>query len=83
MFQDIPFTAYLICYGPLVLTVGGFIAYAAITDADARRKYLRRMETRPDDQVAPVEGPIKIESVKEAETPSGTRVRIEPAEDES
>jgi hypothetical protein len=40
--QDVPLTGLLFCYGPLILTVLGFIVFAALTDGNARRTYLRR-----------------------------------------
>lgn len=68
MLQDVPLNAYLICYGPLVLTVLGFIFFAGLTDGDARRTYLRRLKSREDQ-------PPKERLT--AETPAGVSVTID------
>jgi hypothetical protein len=70
--QDVPLSAYLLCYGPLAVTIIGFIVYAALTDSDARRTYLRRDPRLPDGVVPPVERHW------EARTPSNARVSISP-----
>lgn len=61
-----------ICYGPLALTILGFIFFAWLTDTDARRKYLRR----PRSGVTFV---AKGGDVN-AETPSGAAVTIKPTD---
>jgi predicted flap endonuclease-1-like 5' DNA nuclease len=66
-FEDVPITAIAICYGPLLITVLGFIVFAALTDADARRTYLRRLG-----KTSAVDRPIL------AETPAGAEVLIRP-----
>ncbi len=43
MFLDgVPLTGIAFCYAPLLVTVLGFVLFAAMTDLDARRTYLRR-----------------------------------------
>lgn len=65
---DIPFNAILICYGPLAVVVLGFIFFAVLTDANARRSYLRRsLVTEP------------VTTAFTAQTPSGAEVLIRPA----
>jgi hypothetical protein len=39
--MDVPFSAYALCYIPLAVTVLGLLALFFITDAHARRPYLR------------------------------------------
>lgn len=76
---DIPISALLICYGPLAITVIGFVLFAAATDLDARRTYLRRLDLRPEDELPEVLPPL-ITQPTDAQTPSGARVRIIPEE---
>ena len=84
MFTDIfeytTISGLLICYGPLAVTIIGFIAFAAMTDVDARRTYLRRMDLRTEDEMPEVLPPVITEPI-EAETPSGARVRVIPPTD--
>jgi predicted flap endonuclease-1-like 5' DNA nuclease len=67
--MDIPLNAYLICYGPLAVTVLGFILFAVLTDLDARRTYLRRIPGRP---------PRDESKRLDAETPAGDPVSLLP-----
>jgi len=76
---DIPLSALLICYGPLAITVIGFVLFAAATDVDARRTYLRRLDLRPEDEQPEVLPPVITQPI-DAQTPSGARVRIIPEE---
>lgn len=78
---NIPISAWFLCYGPLAITVLGFIVAAAFTDADARRRYLRNLDMRPDGE-RPEETPPVTRRIN-AETPSGARVTIKPAEAEA
>lgn len=75
MFEGISLSGFAICYGPLALTIIGFAVFAGITDADARRRYLRR----PGEE----KGEIKRTEPLTAETPSGGLVTINPSEDSS
>lgn len=69
--MDIPLNAYLICYGPLAVTVLGFILFAVLTDVDSRRTYLRLIPGRtPRDESERLD----------AETPAGDFVSIVPGE---
>ena len=81
MFTDIfeytTISGLLICYGPLAVTIIGFIVFAAMTDVDARRTYLRRLDLRTEDEMPEVLPPVITEPI-DAETPSGARVRIIP-----
>lgn len=74
---DIPVDALLICYGPLFLTIVGFVLFAALTDGDARRTYLRRLDMRPEDEAPEVLEPVITKRVT-AQTPSGARVTLVP-----
>ena len=67
----------LICYGPLTLIVLGFIVAAVATDVDARRAYLRNMDTRPEDERPEIPAPTLTERTV-AYTPSRARVTIIP-----
>jgi len=71
MLFDVSLPGFLVCFGPLALTILGFIFFAAITDADARRTYLRRLE---ETEVGPINKAIN------AETPAGVPVTILPPE---
>lgn len=71
MIGSTPIEAYLVCYGPLLLTVLGFILFAAITDGDARRTYLRRPEGY---EAEPVTKAVN------AKTPAGVPVTILPGD---
>lgn len=77
MLESVPLSGYAICYGPLALTILGFILFAALTDAHARRTYLRRMDPRPDSERSGLE-PVQREAVLRSETPVGTKVVIDP-----
>ncbi len=74
---DIPISALAICYGPLALMIIGFIGFAYLTDVDARRTYLRRMDDRPEDE-QPVPDPLPVTRAFNAQTPGGSRVTIAP-----
>lgn len=67
----------LLCYGPLALTILGFIGFAALTDADARARYLRRLDLRTEWEAPEIPDPVVTEPVT-ARTPSGARVTIDP-----
>lgn len=77
MFDGYPISGLAICYGPLFLTIAGFIAYAVITDAHARRTYLRRMDMRDEFEKEP-DTPIAVERRVNTETPAGMSVSIVP-----
>lgn len=68
------FLDFALCYGSLAVTILGFIAFAWMTDGNARRTYLRR--TDPN---RPAQTPV-ITRVVDAETPAGARVTIKPAD---
>ena len=76
-FQSLGLSGYVLCYGPLALIILGFIAFAMVTDANARRTYLRRLDPRPEKERVD-EGPIARTQPVEALTPSGVSVRIMP-----
>jgi hypothetical protein len=78
MLENVPFSAYTLCYGPLAITVIGFIIFAALTDINARRPYLRRLDMRPEDEREYT--PPNIDRVIKAETPTGTKVELRPIE---
>jgi hypothetical protein len=74
MLRDVPLSAYLICYGPLVITLLGFIVFAFMTDGNARRTYLRRkIGTAPlGDQVNTRTRALTVE------TPAGAQLTVQP-----
>lgn len=65
---SVPLTGIAFCYAPLLLTILGFIFFAALTDADARRRYLRR-------SVGPK---LQLTRPMIAETPAGAEVMLRP-----
>jgi hypothetical protein len=74
--QDVPLTGLLFCYGPLILTVLGFIVFAALTDGNARRTYLRRKigseEKNLANQVKSRTRPMTVA------TPAGSYLTVQP-----
>ncbi len=80
MLFDFPISAIALCYAPLAIMILGFIGFAIMTDADARRTYLRDMDPRIDDDLttADVLAKRKTDRTLEAETPSGSRVMVKP-----
>jgi hypothetical protein len=81
MLTDFPVSGFLICYGPLFVMIAGFIAYAVITDANARRTYLRRMDKRAEDERPPL-APLEVTEPVRTETPAGLEVALLPDRDE-
>ncbi len=77
MFEELQLSSLVLCYGPLLLVVGGFIAFAIYTDGLARKTYLRNTDPRPDDEREHTE-PIVHSHEMVAATPSGFLVAIEP-----
>ena len=75
--ENMPLSGYAICYGPLALVILGFIAFAALTDAHARRTYLRRLDPRPETE-RPDDAPLEVTRTVRAQTPAGMPVTIEP-----
>jgi hypothetical protein len=81
MLETVPINAYLICYGPLALTVGGFILFALITDTHARRRYLRRLDPRVEvEQIG--RKTVQVQRRKTIETPAGYDVTLLPPEEQ-
>jgi len=74
--QDVPLTGLLFCYVPLILTVLGFIVFAALTDGNARRTYLRRKigaeEKNLGNQVKTRTRPLTVA------TPAGAYLTVQP-----
>ncbi len=67
---------FLLCYFPMFMVILGFIAYAVITDANARRTYLRRTDMRPElEQLAMPGGAPAVNSPEMAQTPTGLMFR--------
>ncbi len=56
MFSQYPYSGFVLCYGPLALIILGFVIAAFLTDGNARRTYLRKLDPRPfrDQSSAPV-----------------------------
>ncbi len=82
MLENMPLSGYAFCYGPLALVILGFIVFASITDAHARRTYLRRLDPRPETE-RPDDMPFEVTRSVRAQTPAGMPVTIEPAEKSS
>lgn len=77
-FQELGLSAYLLCYGPLALILLGFIAFAFLTDKQARSTYLRRLDPRPEAQR--VDTPVARANAVSAYTPAGIGVRLLPGD---
>jgi hypothetical protein len=77
MLENVPISALAICYAPLALTIIGFIVFAWMTDADARRRYLRQLDMRTEDERPEME-PVEREKPLTAQTPGGSAVTIQP-----
>jgi len=82
MLENFPLSGFAICYGPLALVILGFIAFAIVTDAQARRTYLRRLDPRPEIERLP-DTPLAVDKPVVAETPAGLTVTLMPAEGKS
>ena len=76
-FQELMLSGYILCYGPLALIIFGFIAFALLTDKNARSTYLRRLDPRPEAQRVD-EGPLAVTQPMQVVTPSGAKVRLVP-----
>jgi hypothetical protein len=84
MLENFPISAYAICYGPLAMTIIGFIVFAYFTDKHARRTYLREMDPRPDsERLEDVQSPVVVDRPIRAETPAGVSLKILPPEEKS
>lgn len=79
MLENFPLSGFAICYGPLALVIIGFITFAVLTDAHARRTYLRRLDPRTEAERLP-DTPVAIDRTIRAETPAGIPVTLTPAE---
>lgn len=78
MFQGLELSSVLLCYGPLALVIGGFILFAALTDANARSKYLRRLDPRPEKERLGEDATIGRRAELVAATPGGMVVKLDP-----
>ena len=76
-FQELMLSGYILCYGPLALIIFGFIAFALLTDKNARSTYLRRLDPRPEAQRVD-EGPLAVTQPMQVVTPSGAKVQLVP-----
>lgn len=79
MFESSQYSGFLLCYAPLALVILGFIAFAALTDSQARSKYLRRLDPRPEGERR--DEPVALSAPLTAQTPAGMLVTISPAEE--
>ncbi|MCA9969853.1 MAG: DUF4332 domain-containing protein [Anaerolineales bacterium] len=77
MFGEMQFSGLLLCYGPLALIILGFIAFAALTDSQARSKYLRVLDPRADTERTERVRPVVTREVV-ARTPTGMVVALQP-----
>ena len=76
--EPIPYTGFLICFGPMAVIIVGFILFAARTDANARRKYLRRTDMRTDKERFRGMQLQSPGAAFTAQTPAGLTVTISP-----
>ena len=77
MLENLTLSGFFICYVPLALVIVGFIIFAGITDAHARRSYLRQMDLRQENE-RPEAEPLPIEQPYRTETPAGMTVTLTP-----
>jgi len=77
MFADYQFSGLLLCYGPLALIILSFIAFAILTDSNARRLYLRRADPRPESERMGA-SPTVVDREIVAQTPAGMTVQLTP-----
>lgn len=82
MLENFPLSAYAICYGPLAMTIIGFIVFAYFTDKHARRTYLRQTDPRPESERPEVQ-PVSVDRPMRAETPAGVSLKILPPQEKS
>lgn len=82
MLENFSISGFALCYAPLALIIIGFIVFAGITDGQARRSYLRSMDTRPERE-RPAADPLPITQPINAETPTGMRVTLTPEQSTS
>jgi predicted flap endonuclease-1-like 5' DNA nuclease len=82
IFEELQFSAVVLCYGPLVLVVGGIIAFAILTDRQATRTYLRNLDPRSDRERGPATR-VDVDKPTVAATPAGYTVAIQPRDRES
>lgn len=75
-FQELMLSGYVLCYGPLALILLGFIAFAFLTDKQARSTYLRRLDPRPE--AKRVDTPVARMDAVSAYTPAGIGVNLLP-----
>lgn len=77
MLENFSLSGFFLCYAPLAVVIIGFIAFAGLTDAHARRTYLRRMDPRPEAE-HPDDEPVALDKPVRAETPAGLAVTLTP-----
>lgn len=75
MFEQMPYSGLMLCYGPLALIFLGFVISAARTDKHARRLYLRRLDPRADNE-RPDSAAVKRDQPVTAQTPAGMTVTL-------
>ncbi len=78
MFQELQASGILLCYAPLLLVIGGFIAFAWRTDNIATQNYLRRLDPQPEAER--LDTPVVVDKKLRAVTPSGLAVTMIPEE---
>jgi predicted flap endonuclease-1-like 5' DNA nuclease len=74
MFSEYPFSGLVLCYGPLALVILGFIIAAFLTDGNARRNYLRKLDPRPFKEQS--SAPVARKKAVTALTPAGMVVTL-------
>lgn len=80
IFQEIEASGILLCYGPLALTIIGFIAFAYLTDNISTRTYLRNLDPRPEAEIKESQA-IAVKRSTRAITPTGASVTMMPTEE--
>lgn len=79
MLENFPLSGFFVGYGPLFVLIVGFITFAAMTDAHARRTYLRRLDPRAEHERPALE-PLPVTMTIHTETPAGMSVTLVPDE---
>lgn len=77
IFEEIQASGILLCYGPLVLTIVGFIAFAYLTDNLSTATYLRNLDPRPEAEIKEPQT-VAVKRPMQAKTPTGVPVVLVP-----
>lgn len=77
MFSQFAYSGFVLCYGPLALVILGIVIAAFLTDGNARRTYLRKLDPRPLKEQD--NAPVARKKETKALTPAGMVVTLPPS----